>query len=109
MVAIILTPNIRKVCINKINCSKMLHLVVEINQALFEGLVEIGVSMSIMVASVVRKLGVMHLVLRHGTYKVASSITTRVLGRITNILIIVGKWFTKWFSLLLILTIMTFF
>jgi len=87
----------------------MLHLVVEINQALFEGLVEIGVSMSIMVVSVVKELGVMHLVSRHGTYKIASSITTQALGRITKILKIVGKWFTKWFSLLLILTIMTFF
>lgn len=57
MAAIILTPNIRKVYINKTNHSKMLHLVVEINQALFEGLVEIGVSMSIMVASVVKELG----------------------------------------------------
>ncbi len=87
----------------------MLHLVVEINQALFEGLVEIGVSMSIMVTSVVRELSVMHLVSRHETYKVASSIITQTLGRITNIPIIVGKWSTKWFSLLLILTIMAFF
>jgi len=87
----------------------MLHLVVEINQALFEGLVEIGVSMSIMVTSVVRKLSVMHLVSRHETYKITSRIITQALGRIINIPIIVGKWSTKWFSLLLILSIMTFF
>jgi hypothetical protein len=73
--------NIRRVCINKNNSSKTLHLVVEINRALFEGLVEIGVSMSIMVTSVVRELSVMHLVSRHETYKIALSIITQTLGR----------------------------
>ncbi len=44
MVEIILAPNIRRVCINKTNRNKMLHLVVEINHALLEGLVDIRVS-----------------------------------------------------------------
>jgi hypothetical protein len=58
---------------------------------LFEGLVDIRASMSVMVASVVKELGVMRLVSRHETYKIASNIITQALGRITNILIIVGK------------------
>jgi predicted aspartyl protease len=49
---------------------------IEINQALLEGLVDTGASMSIMVASVVKRLGIIHLVSRHETYKIASSIIT---------------------------------
>jgi hypothetical protein len=51
------------------NPKKMFHLVVEINQALLEGLVNIGASISIMATSVAKKLGIMHLVLGHETYK----------------------------------------
>jgi hypothetical protein len=40
--------------------------------------------MSVMVASVVKELGIMHLVLEHETYKTASSIITRALGRIID-------------------------
>ncbi len=76
MVAIIPTPNIKRICINKTNHNKTLHLMVEINQALLEGLVDIGASMSIMVANVVKILGIIHLVSRHETYKIASSIIT---------------------------------
>jgi predicted aspartyl protease len=39
-----------------------LHLAVEINQAMIEGLVDTRASMSVMAANVVRKLGIMHLV-----------------------------------------------
>ncbi len=57
------------------DCSKTLHLV-EINQALLEGIVNIDMSMSIMVISVVRKLGIMHLVLGHKTFNTPSEIVT---------------------------------
>jgi hypothetical protein len=63
------TPTIKRVCINKTNHSKTLHLVVEINQALFEGLVDISASIFVMVVSVVRELGIMHMVSGHETYK----------------------------------------
>jgi hypothetical protein len=43
--------------------------VIEINQALLEGLVNINTSMLVMGASVVRELGIMHLVSKHETYK----------------------------------------
>ncbi len=47
--------------------------------------------MSVMVTSVVKELGVIHLVSRHETYKTTSNIITQALGKITNILVIVGK------------------
>ncbi|CAK9855784.1 unnamed protein product, partial [Sphagnum jensenii] len=40
---------------------KTLHLSVEINNCLIEGLVDTGASMSVMAAAVVRELGLMHL------------------------------------------------
>jgi hypothetical protein len=43
-------PTIRKICNNKNHRSKILHLLVKINNNLVEGLVDIGVSMSIMVS-----------------------------------------------------------
>jgi hypothetical protein len=49
---------------------------VEINQALVEGLVDTKAFMSVMTTGVVRELGIMHLMVGHGTYKIASSIMT---------------------------------
>jgi hypothetical protein len=70
MVVIIPIPNIRRVCINKMNCSKMFHLVVEINQALLERLVNIGASMSIMATSMVKKLSnLRHLIFMFGWFR----------------------------------------
>jgi hypothetical protein len=106
---VIRTPNIRRVCINKINHSKTLHLVVEINQALVEGLVDTRALMLVMAANVVKEFGIMHLVSRHETYKIISSIITQALGKITNIPVTMGKVVYQWFSLLLTLTVMTFF
>jgi hypothetical protein len=106
---VIRTPNIKRVCINKINHSKTLHLVVEINQALVEGLVDTRALMLVMAANVVKEFGIMHLVSRHETYKIISSIITQALGKITNISVTVGKVVCQWFSLLLTLTVMTFF
>jgi len=65
---------------------------VKINQILFEGLVDnIGASMSIMAISVIRELGIMHLVSRYETYKTTLGMITHALGRIIDIPIIVGK------------------
>jgi len=65
-------PALRRLCINKTHRSKTLHLSVEMNQCLIEGLVDTGASMSIMVAAVVRELGLMHLVSGLEAYKTAS-------------------------------------
>jgi predicted aspartyl protease len=52
------TFTIKQVCINKTHHSKTLHLVVEINQTLIKGLVDIGASMLVMAANVVIELGI---------------------------------------------------
>ncbi len=47
-------PTLRKICINKTHRSKTLHLLVEINNYVVEGMMDTNASMSIMVATVVR-------------------------------------------------------
>jgi predicted aspartyl protease len=83
-------PTLRRVCINKTHRSKTLHLSMEVNSCLVEGLVDTGASMSVMVAAVVRELGLMHLVSGSETYKMASGAVTQALGRIEEVLIKVG-------------------
>jgi predicted aspartyl protease len=83
-------PTLRRLSINKTHRSKTIHLSVEINHYLIEGLVDTGASMSIMAASVVRELGLMHLVSGSETYKTASSAVTQALGRIEEVPIKVG-------------------
>jgi predicted aspartyl protease len=53
-----------------------LHLAIEINQAMIEGLVDIGASMSFMATNVVRELSIMHLVANNETYKTTFGILT---------------------------------
>jgi hypothetical protein len=69
-------PSLRKICINKTHRNKTLHLLVEINNYVIEGLVDTGASMSVIAAAVVRKLGMMHLVTGTKTYKTASGVIT---------------------------------
>jgi len=52
---------------------------VEVNGYLVEGLVDIGASMSIMAATVIPELGLMHLVSGFETYKTASRVISRLL------------------------------
>jgi predicted aspartyl protease len=59
------------VSINKTHRNKTLHLAIEINQEMIKGFVDNGASMSVMAASVVRELGIMHLVVGHEIYKTA--------------------------------------
>jgi hypothetical protein len=80
----------RKICINKTHQSKTLHLLVEINNYVVDGLVDIGASISIMVVAVVRELGIMHLVTRLKTYKTTSRVVTQAMGRIDKVFIKVG-------------------
>jgi len=85
-----LAPIIRRVSVNKMHFSKTLHLVVGINQAMIEGLVDTKASMSVMVVSVVRELGIMHVVDGHETYKTTFGIMMHALGRITKLPVKVG-------------------
>jgi hypothetical protein len=81
---------LKKICINKTHRSKTLHLLVEINNYVVEGLVDTGASMSVMVVAVVRELGMMHLVAGSETYKTASGVVTQALGRIDEVPVKVG-------------------
>ncbi len=78
-------PALRKICINKTHRSKTLHLLVEINNYVVEGLVDTGASMSVMDVVVVRELGMMHFVAESETYKTASGVVTQALGRIDEV------------------------
>jgi hypothetical protein len=69
-------PAPRKICINKTHRSKTLHLLVEINNYVLEGLVDTGTSMSVMVVAVVKELGMMHLMTGSETYKTVSRVVT---------------------------------
>jgi predicted aspartyl protease len=83
MVAV--APTLRRICINKTHKSKTLHLLVEINSYLIEGLVDTGASMFVMAAAVIKELGMMHLVAGSETYKTASGIVTQAMGRIDEV------------------------
>lgn len=84
-------PTIKKVCVNKNHMNKTLHLTVEMQNGLIEGLVDTDASMFVMVARIVRELRIMHLVSNNENYKMASCIVTKTLGRITNLLVKVGN------------------
>ncbi|CAK9200406.1 unnamed protein product [Sphagnum troendelagicum] len=84
------SPTLRRICVNKTHRSKTLHLSVEINGYLIEGLVDIGASMSVMAAAVVREMGMMHLVSGSETYKTASRMVTQVMGRIDEMSVKTG-------------------
>jgi hypothetical protein len=78
-------PTLRRICINKTHRSKTLHLPVEINSYVVEGLVDTGASMSIMAVAVVRELRIMHLVIGFETFKIASGVVTQALSRIDEV------------------------
>jgi predicted aspartyl protease len=82
--------SLRKIYINKTHRNKTLHLLVEISNYVVEGLVDTGASMSVMATTVVRKLGMMHLVTGTETYKTASRVVTQALGWIDEISVKVG-------------------
>jgi predicted aspartyl protease len=83
-------PTLRRICINETHRSKTLHLSIEINGYLIEGLVDTGASMSVMAAAIVRELGMMHLVSGSKTYKTASGIVTQAMGRIDEVSVKAG-------------------
>jgi hypothetical protein len=78
-------PSLRKICVNKTHQNKTLHLPVGINNCVVEGLIDTRASMSVLAAAVVRELGIMHLVTGNESYKTASGVITRALGRVDEI------------------------
>jgi predicted aspartyl protease len=83
-------PSPKKICVNKTHRSKTLHLHVEISNCVVEGLVDTGTSMSVLAAAVVKELGIMHLVTGNESYKTASGVITRALGRVDEIQVKIG-------------------
>ncbi len=69
-------PTLKKICINKTHRSKTLHLLVEINNYVVEGLVDSRASMFVMVVAVARELGIMHIIIGSETYKIALGVIT---------------------------------
>jgi len=59
--------SLKRISISK-NYSKIIHLLVEMNNHIIEGLVDTRASMSIIATSVVRELGIVHLVPRLKSY-----------------------------------------
>jgi len=83
-------PSLRKICLNKTHRSKTLHLLVEIGNCVVEGLIDTGASMFVLAAAVVRELGMMHLVIGNESYKTASGVIIRALGRVDEIQVKIG-------------------
>ncbi len=83
-------PAIRRICVNKTSRSKTLHLPVEIDRYIVEGLVDTWASMFVIAAAVVREMGMMHLVVGSEIYKTASGVVTQALGRIKEVSVGVG-------------------
>ncbi len=82
---------VKRISVNKNHHSKTFHLLVEINNHLVEGLVDTGASMSVMSASVVRELGIIHLVSGSKSYKTTLGVVTHALGRISEFPMRVGN------------------
>jgi predicted aspartyl protease len=88
---VFVAPTLRRICVNKTHRNKTLHLSVEMNDCLIEGLVDTSASMSVMAAVVVREMGMMHLVSRSETYKTASGTVTQAMGRIDEVSVKAGR------------------
>ncbi len=82
---------VRRFFVNKNYRGKTMHLPMEINNGMIEGLVDISGSMSVMTTSIIQELGIMHLLSTHETYKTRFGIVTIALGRLDDILVRVGN------------------
>jgi hypothetical protein len=70
---------IKQICVNKNRKGKTLHLTIEVQNGLIEGLVDIGASMLIIAIGVVQELSITHLVSRTKSFKMVSSTITKPL------------------------------
>jgi predicted aspartyl protease len=76
---------IRRISVNKNYRGKTMHLPIEINNVMIDRLVDTSASMSVMATSIIRELGIMHLVSGHETYKTKLRTVTTILGRLNDI------------------------
>jgi hypothetical protein len=75
--------SLKIISINR-NCNKIIHILVEMNNHIIEGLVDTETSMSVLAANVVRELGIVNLVIRLESYKKTSKIVTQTMGGISD-------------------------
>jgi hypothetical protein len=66
------------------------HLLIEIGNNFVEGLVDTRTSMSMMFATLVQELGIMHLVMKSKSYKITSRVVTQTLGEILKLPMRIG-------------------
>jgi len=74
-----------RISVNKNHRNKTLHLLVNINNHIVEGLVDIGASMSIIIASVVNESWIMHLVIGFESYKTIFGMIIQAMGKIERL------------------------
>jgi hypothetical protein len=67
-----------------------MHLLIEIGNNFFEGLVDTRAFMSMMFAMLVQELGIMHLVSKSKSYKTASKVVIQALSEILKLPMKVG-------------------
>jgi hypothetical protein len=70
-----IVPTFKIININK-TCNKTIHLLMEMNNYISEGLIHIKALMLVIIVSVVRELGIMHLVDGSKFYKTTSRVVT---------------------------------
>jgi predicted aspartyl protease len=88
---VFIVPTIKQISINRNHRGKTLHLTIEVHNGLIRRLVDTGAFMLVMATTIVRELGIMHLVLGNESYNTTSSTVTRALGRITDIFMKFGN------------------
>ncbi len=76
--------------VNKNHRNKTLHLLVDINNHIVEGLVDIGASMFIIVASAVKESWIMHLMIGFESYKTIFGMIIQAMGKIERLPIQIG-------------------
>jgi len=75
---------LRKISINR-SCNKIVHLLVDMNNHIIKGLVDIEALMLVTIVSVVKELGIMHLVIGFKFYKIALGVVRSTMGKINEL------------------------
>ncbi len=79
------------ISISKNHISKTLHLLVKINNYIMESLVDTGATMLVLETTMVKELGIMHMVDGYEFNKIALGVVTHVLGRIEGLSVRIGE------------------
>jgi hypothetical protein len=75
---------LRKISINQ-SRNKIVHLLVDMNNHIIKGLVDTKASMLVTIVSVIKELGIMHLVIGFKFYKIALRVVRLAMGKINEL------------------------